>query len=109
MPRGRRLLREGVPIGRSYTHANSYSYGDCHSHSNRYSHGNCYADGYCNCYSDGHTHVDAETVANGTTWTIDKAASHASAKAVGPSQAWPRRSPASEARREGGSSVRSDT
>ena len=68
----------------SYSNGNrnrdAYSYGNFDSRPNIYS----YANGYCKCYSDGHTHVDAETVANGTTWTIDKAASHASAKAVGP-------------------------
>ena len=68
----------------SYSNGNrnrdAYTYGNFDSRPNIYS----YANGYCKCYSDGHTHVDAETVANGTTWTIDKAASHASAKAVGP-------------------------
>jgi hypothetical protein len=61
-------------------HRDTYTYGNFDSRSNIYN----YAYGYRKCYSDGdgHTHVDAETVANGTTWTIDKAASHASAKAI---------------------------
>ena len=68
----------------SYSNGNrnrdTYTYGNFDSRSNIYN----YAYGYCKCYSDGHTHVDAETVANGTTWTIDKAASHTRATTIGP-------------------------
>src|SRR5207249_5972665 len=71
---------DGDPNSDSHVHTDGYRNGYCHTNNHIYS----YANGYCKCYSNGHTHLDAETVANGTTWTIDKAASHASAKAVVP-------------------------
>ena len=56
----------------SHSNANSYCY--CHGHSYSYA----YANGYCNRYS--YTH--GQTVANGTAWTIDQAASNPGAAAV---------------------------
>ena len=60
----------------SYSNGNNNrdSNGYCYSHCNTYS----YANGYCKCYS--YTH--AQTVANGTAWTIDQAASNPGAAAI---------------------------